>query len=343
MNCKTIFSLVVLVISVLFGTIVYKTRSYIGPSGYGFSTTSEEVVKDIDLTGKVAIVTGASGGIGQETARILALQGAHVFVMARSPSKSKQAVDNILAQLPPSPHKPYKVTPLLCDLGSLKSIQQAVEEFKSLSIPLHIFVANAGVILGERTMTEDGFESQWGTNHLGHFYMVNLLMDKLIESQPSRVVVVSSDAYKSSKTSFFNDSELGQYQEYKYFDFYSDTKLANIFHARELNERFSSKGVTAYSLHPGVIFTSLTLGVSNFLYYFVRLATPISKSLSQGTATTIYVALKATESGKYFVDCNLQELDEKFEKLVEDPEVRKNLWEKSEKLIQEKLEKLEKK
>jgi len=335
--------LVVLVISVLIGTYVYQTRSYIGPSGYGFSTTGEEVVKDIDLTGKVAIVTGASAGIGQETARILALQGAHVFVMARSPSKSKQAVDNILAQLPPSPHKPYKVTPLLCDLGSLKSIQQAVEEFKSFSIPLHILVANAALFLGERILTEDGFESQWGINHFGHFYLVNLLMDKLIESQPSRVVVVSSDGYKVSKISFLNDSELGQHQEYNSLNFYSDTKLANILHARELNERFSSKGVTAYSLHPGIIYTNITLGVSPFLYYFVRLATPVSKSLSQGTATTIYAALKAPEGGKYFVDCNLQELDEKFEKLVEDPDVRKNLWEKSEKLIQEKLEKLEKK
>jgi retinol dehydrogenase-12 len=337
MNCKTIFSLVVLVISVFFGIIVYRFRSYTGPSGYGFTTTAEEVAKATDLTGKVAIVTGANAGIGIETARVLALQGAHVFVLARSLSKSQQAVDEILANLPPSPPKPYKVTPLPCDLASLDSIRKAVEEFKSFSIPLHFLVNNAATIPNERTLTEDGFETQMGVNHLGHFYLVNLLMDKLIESQPSRVVIVSSDAHKESKIEFLNDTELGM-KEYSSFQVYATTKLANVLHARELNERFASKGVTAYSLHPGIIFTNIG-NSSKFVYYFQIIATPVSKSVPQGAATTLYATLKATQGGKYFADCNLVELNEFYEKLVGNPEVRKNFWEKSEKLIQEKLEK----
>lgn len=226
-----------------------------------------------DLTHQVAIVTGANTGIGYHTALELARHHAHVIVACRSSSKGQDAVSRIQQV---TGNKQVHYLPL--DLSSLASVRSFAQAFQATKLPLHMLILNAGIMkspgaqfIGQNmtygfALTHDGFEAHIGVNHVGHFYLTQLLRDSLVASAPSRVVAVSSvaeeGAYPSEGIRFETWKPVNREQAIamRYEDgvAYGQSKLANALFAKELAERWNGQGVTAYSCHPGVIVSELT-------------------------------------------------------------------------------------
>lgn len=270
-----------------------------------------------DLTGKVAIVTGANTGIGYHTALELARNNAHVIVAARNPTKGKDAVSKIIQEVSqsgaPADELEDRVQFLSLDLSSLASVKAFATSFLKLNLPIDMLVLNAGVMkspgaefVGKNLtygfdVTEDGFESHIGINHIGHFYLTQLLEDKLVASAPSRVVSVSSMAEQNSFKlegirfeSFKPETSDAPPSDYEDGVAYSQSKLANILFARELASRLEDKGVTAYSCHPGVIKTDL------FRYFEEETARDLEES-QQGPIAGFVLQLLGTvfEAGMF--------------------------------------------
>uniref|UniRef100_A0A914VG23 Uncharacterized protein n=1 Tax=Plectus sambesii TaxID=2011161 RepID=A0A914VG23_9BILA len=271
-------------------------------------STAENVLKGIDLTGKTALITGTNSGIGIETARSLALHGAHIVMANRNIAASEKLRDEILAE-----RSDAKVDIISIELSSLKSVKSAAEEFLSKGWPLHMLILNAGVNSAPQKSTEDGLETTYGVNHVAQFYLTQLLLLKLQESAPSRVVIVSSDLH--ARTGI--DERLSVEEKLKILtpvagtkepgliSFYAYSKLCAVLFAFGLHRRVHQSGVNVYVLHPGVIKTGLlrNTGMAGKVIQFV--GTPFSKSLEQGAATTVYCAADpqlADISGKYFQD-----------------------------------------
>jgi len=295
-----------------------------GPSGFGSSTTATEVVQSVDLKGKVAFVTGANTGIGKETARALASKGATVFLACRDIQKAEAVAKEIKDST-----KNEEVHVIQLDLSSLESVRACAQEFSSKNFPIHMLINNAGVMaVTSRKQTKDGFELQFGTNHLGHFLLTQLLLDRVKEGAPSRIVNVSSRAHLRGHINF---DDLQSEKSYSPWGAYSQSKLANVLHASELNRRLAGTGVTTNSLHPGVIPTEL--GRNNFLAdLFYKAGSLFMKSIEQGAATTVYAAVSPQlegVGGKYFVDCNEEEPIAE----ARDEAVASRLWEVSESLV----------
>lgn len=278
----------------------------------------------VELNGKVALITGASSGIGRETAKQMALQGYHVFITCRDFSKAKPVLDEI-DQLS---DQTAKVEFLALDLGNLDSIKNCAQTFLSRNLPLHVLIANAGVA-GAKGMTTSGFEQTFGICHVGHFLLVKLLTEKLQQSAPARVVVVASKAHRHAKGIDFDKilkpaSSIGVMQEY------SVAKLANVLFVKELARRLFSTGVTVYAVHPGVVATDI----------WRKLPKPMSKLLgkfmltpAQGALTSLHCATKpqlAGESGFYYEDCKVVQSSH----VAQDLALAKQLWEKTEDWVQ---------
>eukprot|EP01130_Rhizamoeba_saxonica_P018281 TRINITY_DN9094_c0_g1_i1.p1 TRINITY_DN9094_c0_g1~~TRINITY_DN9094_c0_g1_i1.p1 ORF type:complete len:310 (+),score=37.93 TRINITY_DN9094_c0_g1_i1:66-995(+) len=264
---------------------------------YGSTTTAETIVQDLDLTNQVIIITGANSGIGAETARVLALRNAHVIMACRDLNKAQKVKDQIFYE---SQNDQITVLPL--DLGSFQSIREFVNLFNDLNIPLHVLINNAGVMMMPYSKTTDGYEMQFGINHLGHFLLTNLLLPNLKESAPSRVVVVSSIAHRLGRLNFF---DYNSDQFYNSLQAYGRSKLANILFTKHLSKTLKNSGVTINALHPGFIDTNLHQ--SSFLAsLFYGIGSPIWKTVSQGAATQVYLAVHpdvANINGRYFADC----------------------------------------
>jgi retinol dehydrogenase-12 len=218
------------------------------------------------LDGKVAIVTGANTGIGFETAKELARNGAEVILAARSAGKGEAAAAALRAELGPA----TKVRFLPLDLSSFRSVKKFAVAFERLNLPLHILVNNAGVMKSPGAgfvgrsftygfeLTADGFESHIGVNHLAHFYLTTLLVPKLKASAPARVIAVSSAAEAQAYAEGIRfDLWETRGADYEDGNAYGQSKLSNILFARELAKRLEGSGVTAYSCHPGIIETEL--------------------------------------------------------------------------------------
>jgi len=194
------------------------------------------------------------------------------------------------------------------DLGSLASVKRFAKKFNDGNIPINVLINNAGVMNCPKGKTIDGFETQIGVNHFGQFYLTNLLLPNLQKGAPSRVVCVSSDLHKRGSISF--DDINWEKRKYSGWQAYSQSKLANVLFTKELNNRFKTLGITAYSLHPGVIPTDLLRHspiLQGVIGSFGRL---FMKSIPQGAATSVYCAIApGLESlgGQYFVDCNVTE------------------------------------
>ncbi|KAJ1550349.1 hypothetical protein HK096_007439 [Nowakowskiella sp. JEL0078] len=200
------------------------------------------------LDGKVAIITGASTGIGKVTARRFAELGAHVFVVGRNPAKSLPVIEEIKKS-----SGNEKVEYIEADLGSLAAVKEAANQFLSRGLPLHILVCNAG-LAGAQGLTKDGFEMSWGTNYLSHFLLVKLLLNKLKESAPARIVNVSSIGslgIKQINYEYLNTPTPNSISES--FDRYKNSKLAQVLFTKKLAQDLEGTGVTAYSLHPGAV------------------------------------------------------------------------------------------
>lgn len=245
-----------------------------------------------DQTGKIIVITGANSGIGYEAARALAAKGAHVVVAGRNPQKCEEAAMNIRTA---SPDCDLEV--ILIDLANLDSIHAFAAAFKARHQRLDVLINNAGVMaLPKRIETADGFEMQFGTNHLGHFALTGLLLDRLLATPNSRVVNVSSNAHKLGSIDFGN---LNAEQSYSRWRVYGASKLANLLFTNELQRRFSSKGYSALSaaVHPGYAATNLQESIGLFKYLNVILA----QSAAMGALPTLYAATAADVNGGDYI------------------------------------------
>ncbi|KAH6805900.1 Rossmann-fold superfamily protein [Perilla frutescens var. frutescens] len=306
-----------------------------GKGGFGWASTAEEVTQGIDATNLTVIVTGGAGGIGLETARVLALRNAHVIIGARNMESANEANQLIL-----NATKTARVDLLKLDLASFKSIKAFADHFIALNLPLNILINNAGIMFCPYQLSQDGIEIQFATNYLGHFYLTNLLLDKMKETAKStgiegRIVNLSSIAHIHTYRGGIRFENINDKRGYDDKRSYGQSKLANILHANELSRRFKAEGVniTANAVHPGFIMTNLYQYSSIWIKKVFRFVTSMLwKNVSQGAATTCYVALHPSlkgVSGKYFVDCN--ELKPNW--LARDQVLAQRLWDFSTNLV----------
>ncbi|XP_032342708.1 WW domain-containing oxidoreductase isoform X2 [Camelus ferus] len=247
---------------------------------YDGSTTAMEILQGRDFSGKVVVVTGANSGIGFETAKSFALHGAHVILACRNMTRANEAVSRILGEW----HK-AKVEAMTLDLAVLRSVQHFAQAFKAKNVSLHVLVCNAAVFALPWSLTKDGLETTFQVNHLGHFYLVQLLQDVLCRSAPARVVVVSSESHRftdindsSGKLDFSRLSP--SKNDYWAMLAYNRSKLCNILFSNELHRRLSPRGVTSNAVHPGnVMYSSIHRSWWVYTLLFT-LARPFTKSMT---------------------------------------------------------------
>jgi NAD(P)-dependent dehydrogenase (short-subunit alcohol dehydrogenase family) len=220
------------------------------PSRFGFESTADEVAAGVDLRGKTALVTGASSGLGVETARVLAGRGAQVVCAVRDVAKGEAVAKEIRAA---TGNERVEVVPL--ELGSLASVRACAADVLARHPAIHLLLNNAGVMACPLARTQDGFELQLGTNHLGHFLLAGLLAPALRRGAPARVVCVSSSGHRFGPVDF--DDPHYERRPYDKWQAYGQAKTANIWHALELDRRLQGDGVRAFAIHPGMIVTEL--------------------------------------------------------------------------------------
>ncbi|XP_072530957.1 retinol dehydrogenase 12 isoform X2 [Salminus brasiliensis] len=261
----------------------------------------------VRLDGKTVLITGANTGIGKETARDMAKRGARVVMACRDLTRAEKAA----AEIRRSTGNANVVVRHL-DLASFFSVRQFAHEYIATEDRLDILINNAGVMMCPHSLTEDGYETQFAVNHLGHFLLTVLLLDMLKNSTPSRIINVSSIAHKGGKI-HFDDLSFNR-TPYDSLVSYRQSKLANVLFTRELSRRTKGSGVTAYALHPGVIRTELGRYVEmRHPVVSTLLSIPallLMKTPKQGAQTTIYCAITEgleNHSGCYFSDCRLME------------------------------------
>ena len=255
------------------------------------------MVKAVDMTGKVCVITGASRGIGMETALGLARLGATVVAIARDPTRGAAAVTAIKAR-----SGSEAVHLMLADLSSQEAIRQLARELAEHYEQIHVLVNNAGAINMKRTVTVDGIETTWAVNHLAYFLLTNLLLPTLEASAPARIVNVSSDAHKGGTLNF---DDLQGERRYSGWAAYSQSKLANVLFTYELARRLQ-RGVTANALHPGTVTTGFGKNNPGWFRWGITLAGLFMIKPAQGAETSIYLASSPEVegvSGKYFEKC----------------------------------------
>lgn len=279
---------------------------YANPRGAGDARpTAMQIVKDEGIVGKltdkVMLITGGSAGIGAETARAFHATGAKLFLTVRDFEKGQKVVDSILSD---DPSNQAEITMIKMELDSLDSVQTGVKEVLSKTDRLNVLVNNAGVMATPEGRTKDGFETQFGTNHLAHFLLFQLLKPTLLKSSTrafqSRVVCVSSLAHRYSPVRFddYNFDEPSSYSPWKA---YAQSKSCIIHFANEIERRYSSQGLHATSLHPGAIQSNLQAHVDetwNASVWEIPELKAVEKSPAQGAATTVYAALSRDWEGK---------------------------------------------
>ena len=219
-------------------------------SGYGQDTTTDEVIDGVDASGTVALVTGGSGGLGAETGRALAAAGATVILTARDEAKGEAAADAIRTSTGND-----RVSVADLELDSLASIRRFAARFLDEHPSLQLLVNNAGVMACPQGTTQDGFERQLGTNHLGHFLLTELLTPALVAGAPARIVNLSSRGHRLSPVDL--DDPFFERRDYDKWAAYGQSKTANVLHATELDRRLGERGVRAFAVHPGTILTDL--------------------------------------------------------------------------------------
>lgn len=274
------------------------------------------------LTGRTAIVTGASSGIGKVTALELAKAGATVVMVCRPGDKAKAARDEIAAA------GGHNVELMAADLSSLASIRACAAEFKSTHNRLDVLVNNAGIFMPERQVTVDGLERTFATNHLAYFLFTNLVLDVLKASAPARIVSVASEAERWGKIDF---DDLQCENRYRGIKAYSQSKLANIIFTYELARRLAGTGVAANCLHPGGVNTGWARNAKGLFKMAMGMFSRFMLTPEQGAQTSIYLATSPEAkgiTGTYFIKCEpAKSIASSY-----DPAIAARLWEVSEKL-----------
>jgi len=302
-------------------------------------STTDEVLEGIDLSGKRILVTGVSAGLGVETARVLVAHGASVVATARDLDKARIATASIpgleLAEL---------------DLASLKSVRACADRLVAAGKPFDVIICNAGIMACPQGKTADGFETQFGTNHLGHFVLVNRIASLL--KPGGRLVNLSSGGHVYSDVDL--DDPNFERTPYSEFGAYGRSKTANILFAVEFDRRHKDKGIRATAVHPGAIHTELGRHMTPEVIKELMAAIGANqkagmpaftyKTVPQGAATTVWAGFVASADrvgGRYCEDCHVAEVIERpglrggVHAYALDPERAKALWAKSEEMVGE--------
>lgn len=269
-------------------------------SPYTEDATAEEVTTGIDLSGKIAVVTGCTSGIGLETMRVLAGRGAYVIGTSRSQERAEEACRSVTGV----------TTPLSLDLADFESVVNCAETIRTMRLPIDMLICNAGYRGGgNERQRVNGIEKHFVINHLGHFILVNRLLDRLVIAEQGRIVVVASrTAYTAAPEDGILFDDLGFRHDYSDSLAYGHSKLANVLFSLRLSELLRGTRITCNSLHPGVVDTDIDRHLNAVMQFGLKMLAALSgKSIAQGAATSCYVATSpslATTSGAYFEDCN---------------------------------------
>jgi NAD(P)-dependent dehydrogenase (short-subunit alcohol dehydrogenase family) len=319
-------------------------------SNFGATSTADEVLEGIDLSGKLAFITGGASGLGQETARAMAAKGAHVVIAARDQAKLDEAAAAIR-----SGSGSDTVETILCDLASLDSVRSCAKEAAERFDRIDLLINNAGVMACPLGKTADGFEMQFGTNHVGHFLLTNLLVPLVKKGTDARIVNLSSRGH------FFDDVHHDDpnyaSRDYEKWTAYGQSKTANVQFTVGLEARLASQGIHSYAVHPGGIMTNLGRHMTDedreWMMSRIKKNTdsddgagaPGFKTIPQGSATTCVAATASELAGKggvYLEDCNVAATDDESEKAgvrsyALDPAKAETLWAISEEMVGEKF------
>lgn len=290
-----------------------------------------------DQTGRVIIVTGANSGLGYETTLALVEKNASVIMACRNLKKGKTAYDGILAKVPGANLKLMQL-----DLGSLDSVRQFAENFRAEYSQLDLLINNAGIMAIPRSETKDGFETQFGVNHLGHFALTGLLIDMIVQTADSRVVNVSSSANFMGRINF--DDLMGE-KNYTRYGAYGQSKLANVLFSNELQRKLEAAGVNTISLSsdPGLSKTNLqtttTAHSDNILermFYPIMMNT-MAQSQAMGALTQLFAAIAPQANGRDYISPEFMGVrgypkKARANKSAYDEVIAKRLWQVSEEL-----------
>jgi len=316
---------------------------------FGAQSTTDDVLKGVDLSGKRILVTGVSAGLGVETAGALAARGAQVTGAARDLAKAERATQDVRAQV--ANGGGLELVEL--DLANLASVRACADALVADGRPFDIIIANAGVMACPKGVTADGFETQFGTNHLGHFVLVNRIASLLRDG--GRLVNLSSSGHRFSDVDL-NDPNF-EHTKYDEFGAYGRSKTANVLFAVEFDRRHRGRGVRAAAVHPGGIQTELgrhmTPDVMQRMIDNINASRPGGvasfqwKTIPQGAATSVWAACVAPADdvgGRYCEDCHVAEVADTDNLLMGgirpyalDPEHAKALWAKSEEMVGERF------
>jgi retinol dehydrogenase 14 len=275
------------------------------------------------MGGKTVLITGGTSGIGKATAVAMAAMGANVVITGRNAERGEAAVEEIKGQSTDA-----AVELILADLSLQSEVRRLAGTFLARHDRLDVLANNAGVVQSKRTETPEGIETTLAINHLAPFLLTNLLLDRLKESAPGRVITTSSEAQRWGSMDF---GDLQSRRKYKAMSVYGMTKLANIMFTYELADRLQGTGITANCLHPGGVNTNFGLNNSGPTTLLFRAFKPFMRSPEQGADTLIWLASSPEVegvSGKYFSD--RKEIEAK--EIAYDPDARRRLWEISEDL-----------
>jgi NAD(P)-dependent dehydrogenase (short-subunit alcohol dehydrogenase family) len=314
---------------------------------FGAESTADEVLEGQDLSGKTIVITGVSAGLGIETARSLVAHGAHVIGTARDLAKAQQAT----ADFGKAAGGDLELVEM--DLASLASVRACADALLARGAPLDAVIGNAGVMAAPQGRTTDGFETQFGTNHLGHFVFVNRLAPLLRDGL--RVVMLSSAGHRFANVDI--DDPNFEHRPYDPWAGYGGAKTANILFAVEFDRRHRGEGIHATAVHPGSIETELGRHLDPGAVAAARKALddeqiaqgrgPVQwKTVPQGAATSVWAAVVADAGeigGRYCEDCHVAEINDNpkvrggVQPYALDPERARALWAKSEELVRERF------
>jgi len=258
-----------------------------------------------NLENKVCLITGATNGIGEEAAKELNKMGAEIVFVARNEGKGEQ----LKAELKEATGK--EPTMILANLSSQAEVKSAAEKFLSMEKPLNILLNNAGIMNRERSITEDGLEEVFSVNHLAYFTFTLMLIDKLKNTEGSRVVNVASGAHQFVKEMNFED--LQSEKVFKPMQVYGQSKLANILFTKSLANKLADHGVTVNCLHPGFVSTGIGSNNKGIWNILMSLARPFARKTDKGAETSVYLCSSPEVkdiSGEYFVDCKIEKVSD---------------------------------
>ena len=275
------------------------------------------------VSGKTVVITGATSGIGLEAGVVLAGMGARVILIGRDRARTDSAVATVRARTDKA------AASYLCDFSSQASIRTLASAILRDHARIDVLVNNAGGCSVTRTITADGLETTFATNHLGYFLLTTLLLDRIIESAPARIVSVASEAHRHGRIDF---DDLNLERGYGIARAYNHSKLANVLFASELARRLAGTGVTSNTVHPGTVRTNIWTRIPQWAKPFIAVLWPLLRTVEAGAATIVQLvedpAVEGT-TGAYF--CNGR--PKTPAPLARDEALGRRLWEVSEKMV----------